>query len=311
MFRSILVPLDGSDFAEQAIPLALSIATRAGASLELLRVHELYALHDPRACWSPYEPTEDVKFRAREQAYLDTAINHLPPTASIPVTSALVDGLIEDAILKRVETRLPDLIVMATHGRGPLSRFCLGSIAEKLILDGRAPVLLLHPGKARNGQRPKPAFKRILIPLDGSEMAGRVLRPAIAIGTLMGADCTLIQTVGASSLRDRFATAADPRAVEDGRGQRKAAAQAYLNRVAERLRAEGLCARTRVVSGKSPAVAVLDIARDENIDLIALSTRGRGTLRRLLFGSVAESIAWRSTGPVLVYCPRQNECLRN
>ena len=125
----------------------------------------------------------------------------------------------------------------------------------------------------------------------------------------MGADCTLIQTVGASSLLDGFATAADPRAIEDGCEQRRAAAHAYLNRVAERLRAEGLCARTRVVSGKSPAVAVLDVARGENIDLIAISARGRGTLRRLLFGSVAESIAWRSTEPVLVYCPRHNECV--
>ena len=311
MFRSILVPLDGSEFAEEAIPLALSIATRAGASLELLRVHELYALHDPHACWSPYEPTEDAKFRPKEQAYLDTTVKRLQTTASIPVTSALVDGLIEDAILERVETRLPDLIVMATHGRGPLSRFCFGSVAEKLILDGLAPILLVHPGKTRNGQRPKPAFKRILIPLDGSELAERVLKPAIAIGSLMGADCTLIQTVGASSLLDGFATAADPRAIEDGCEQRRATARAYLNRVAERLRAEGLCARTRVVSGKSPAVAVLDVARGEDINLITLAMRGHGALRRLIFGSVAESIAWHSTGPVLVYCPRQNEYVLN
>ena len=141
MFRSILVPLDGSEFAEEAIPLALSIATRAGASLELLRVHELYALHDPHACWSPYEPTEDATFRAREQAYLDMTVRRLQPTASILVTSALVEGPIEDAILKRAEIRLPDLIVMATHGRSPLSRFCVGSVAEKLILDGPGPDL--------------------------------------------------------------------------------------------------------------------------------------------------------------------------
>ena len=73
-----------------------------------------------------------------------------------------------------------------------------------------------------------------------------------------------------------------------------------LNRAAERLRAGGLGTRTRVVAGKSPAAAVLDVARGENTDLIALATRGRGTLRRLLLGSVAESIARHSTTPVLI-----------
>ena len=147
MLRSILVPLDGSKFAENAIPLALNIATRAGAHLELLRIHELYALHDSHACWSPYEPAADAQYQAEEQAYLDRTVERLRMTASVPVTSALVNGVIEDAILNRARTRAPDLIVMATHGRGPLSRLCFGSVAEKLILYGPVPILLFPPGE--------------------------------------------------------------------------------------------------------------------------------------------------------------------
>ena len=78
-------------------------------------------------------------------------------------------------------------------------------------------------------------------------------------------------------------------------------AHAYLNRVAGRLRAGGLHTQTRVLAGTSPSAAILEVARRENIDLIALATRGRGALRRLLWGSVAESIVWRSIAPVLVY----------
>jgi nucleotide-binding universal stress UspA family protein len=122
MLRSILVPLDGSEFAENAIPPALNIATRARAHLELLRVHELYALHDSHTCWSPYEPAEDAQYRAEEQACLDRTVERLQTTTSVPVISALVNGVIEDAILNQARTRLPDLIVMATHGRSPLSR---------------------------------------------------------------------------------------------------------------------------------------------------------------------------------------------
>jgi nucleotide-binding universal stress UspA family protein len=303
MLRSILVPLDGSEFAEKAIPLALSIADRAGASLELLRVHELYALHDTHACWSPYEPAEDAAFRDKEQAYLEAATRQLQGRSSAAITFALVNGPIEDAIVRRTRTRLPDLIVMATHGRSPISRLCGGSVAEKLILNGRAPILLIHPGKTRERQRPKLALRRILIPLDGSELAECALKPAIAIGRLMGADYTLVQTVDACSRLDGFATVVQPRVIEYGCEQRRTMAQAYLNRVAARMRSKGLCSLTHVVSGKSPADAVLDVARDEGIDLIAIAARGRGALRRLLFGSVAESIAWRSPLPVLVYCP--------
>ena len=301
MFRSVLVPLDGSQPAEGAIPPALSIAARAGASVELLRVHEPYALHDSHACWLPYKAREDAAFREKEQAYLNATMKRLQTTASIPVTSALLDGVIEDAILKRARTRPPDLIVMATHGRGPLSRFCFGSVAERLILHGPAPVLLVHPGKTCNGQGPKPAFKRILVPLNGSQLAEGVLKPAITIGRLMGAHYTLVHTVEAGSLLDGFATLAEPRAIADGCEQRKAVAHAYLNRVAGRLRAGGLHTQTRVLAGTSPAAAILEVARRENIDLIALATRGRGALRRLLWGSVAESIVWRSIAPVLVY----------
>ena len=289
MLRSILVPLDGSEFAENAIPLALNIATRAGAHLELLRIHELYALHDSHACWTPYEPAEDAQFRTKEQAYLDSTVTRLQGVTSIPVASALIGGLVDQAIVGRVRTQLPNLVVMATHGRSPLSRLCGGSVAENLFLRGPSPILLVHPERTRDRQAQRPSFKRILIPLDGSESAERAVGPAIAIGDLTGAEYTLIHTVATGSLMDGFATAADPRGVQCCCEQRRTIAQGYLDGVADHLRARGSCVRMCVVSGKSPANAVLDVARYENTDLIALAARGRGALRRLLFGSVAKA----------------------
>jgi len=303
MFRSILVPLDGSGFAEEAIPVALSIAHQARASLEITRVHEPYLFKSRHGSWAPFNPAEDEMLKEQEQAYLDSIITRLAKTDSTPATAALVDGLIEDAILRRARTKCPDMIVMATHGRSPLNRFCFGSVAEELVRHGPAPILLVHPGEAPDGQGPKPAFQRILIPLDGSELAERVLEPATAIGTLTGAQFALIRAVEPSSLLDGFAAVAEPRAIEYGCEQRRSMALTYLDRVAERLRTRGLYTQTHVVSGKSPAAAVLDVARGENIDLIAVATHGRSALRRLLLGSVAETIVWRSPVPVLAYCP--------
>ena len=168
----MLVPLDGSDFAEEAIPLALSIANRAGASLELLRVHELYLRHDPHGCWAIYQPAEDAEFRAKEQAYLDLTVKRLQVHASIPVTSVLVDGLIEDAILRRVHTRLPDLIVMATHGRGPLSRLLFGSLAERLSTRRIGARLAHAPREHASWPKAKAGFQTNLDTIGRIETSG-------------------------------------------------------------------------------------------------------------------------------------------
>ena len=107
MYHSILVPLDGSQFAEQALPLALNIANRAGASLEIVRVHELYAFQNPHCSWSPFDPAADAKFREQERTYLDTIVERLKQGASAPMTSALVNGSIEDRILERTRASVP------------------------------------------------------------------------------------------------------------------------------------------------------------------------------------------------------------
>jgi hypothetical protein len=74
-----------------------------------------------------------------------------------------VDGLVEDGILKRVRAKSIDLIVMTTHGRGPFSRFWLGSAAVEIVRHGPAPVLLVRPQQAPQDLGPKPTLRRILI----------------------------------------------------------------------------------------------------------------------------------------------------
>ena len=100
MYHSILVPLDGSKFAEQALPLALSIANRAGASLEVMLVHVIYAFQQPECSWLPFDPTEDAIFKDQEQTYLDAIVKQLQKTATVPVTAALAHGLIVAGILE-------------------------------------------------------------------------------------------------------------------------------------------------------------------------------------------------------------------
>jgi nucleotide-binding universal stress UspA family protein len=304
MYHSILVPLDGSQIAEEALPLALSIANRAGAGLEIMRVHDICAVEDPHCGWAPYNPAEDAMLMKQEQAYLDAVTRRLGSAATVPVTSALVVGLVVDRILDHVRIKPADLVVMTAHGRGPMSRFWLGSVADELVRHAPVPILMVRPRDDTQGPEAQPTLRRMLIPLDGSEFAKQVREPAIALGSLMDAEYVLIRAVESRSPSAGPPVAAERKAAEQPRLEKqKAEAQAYLDGAVERLRAEGFRVRARVVVAESVAAAVLEAARDENIDVIAVATHARSGFKRLLLGSVADKIVRGALTPVLVYQP--------
>jgi nucleotide-binding universal stress UspA family protein len=125
----------------------------------------------------------------------------------------------------------------------------------------------------------------ILVPLDGSPLAEQALDQALELARLMEAQCSLLQVVG------------------PGQPGEKAQAEAYLGRVAERLRGQGARARTQVVSARHVHEAILEQAEAQGNTLVALATHGRGGLGRLLLGSVASKLVQNATAPLLVYRP--------
>ena len=206
-----------------------------------------------------------------------------------------------DSILERARTGKADLIVMTTHGRGPLSRFGLGSVADELIRRAPMPVLLVRPSEKAPGIIPEPVLDNILIPLDGSALAEQVLEPALELARLMEARCSLLRVVESRS---------SPGDGTPGGPPEKAQAEAYLEHVAGRLREQGLQVRTRVVVARHAAEAILEEAEAQASNLIALATHGRGGLKRLLLGSVADKLVRGATSPVLVYRPTDKELTR-
>jgi nucleotide-binding universal stress UspA family protein len=290
MFRTILVPLDGSPFAEQALPWALSIARRAGAQLDLVRGHVLYALVEPASAWVPYDPVSDTESKEQEQLYLEGTARWVTALAPVPVSTAVVPGLQADGLLERARARKADLVVMATHGRGPLGRFFFGSLADQLVRCAAIPVLLIHRSKPVPGPIPEPAVQRVLIPLDGSALAERVLGPATELARLLEVPCTLLRFI-------------EPEDASHGpiKGGAEAEATSYLRGIADRLRERGLVVDLRVLAGRNAAEAILEQARSGV--LIALATHGRGGLGRILLGSVADRVIRAAPCPVLVYRP--------
>lgn len=299
MFRKVVVPLDGSPFAEQALPHALGIVRRAGASLDLVHVHVLYVLEEHFAARYSYDPELDEEQKQKEQLYLEGTAKWLAAASPVPVTAAVVSGLDADGILQRAQDSKADLIVMTTHGRGPLGRFFLGGVADELIRQAAVPVLLVHPRDPAPGVVPEPLLEHMLVPLDGSALAERVLGPALNLLRLWKGSCTLLRVIEASPTS--IAGQPDqPRAPEE---KREVEARAYLEKIAGRLRDEGVSVQTRVVVAPHAAAAILEEAQAHRCDFIALATHGRSGLRRMLLGSVADKVVRGTSTPVLVYRP--------
>ena len=272
MFHIILTPLDGSSFGEHALPLALSIARRSGESLRLLNVQP------PPATIYSESPLfmEDAYLESyvREQqrtaglSYLTSVAKRLKGLPEPGATRIVVDGEVRDAIRGQAECGQADLVVMTTHGRGPLGRFWLGSVADELARTLSMPVLLVRPREGALDLEREADPERILIALDGSTLAEQILEPAVEIGRLTGAEFTLLRVVRPIVLPEYALEGGGLGQITIGlekldveQKKQCAKAEAYLDEVAARLRQRSLLVQTRVVVEDQPAVAILQEAR--------------------------------------------------
>jgi nucleotide-binding universal stress UspA family protein len=300
-FRSILVPLDGSPLAEQALPLASHIARRAGSKLRLVLAHQLPpAPLDPLA--AKLFTSIELATRKSERAYL-RGIQAKLREGGIRLSSAVtLTGKAGSELEQYVRELGIDLVVMATHGRGGIRRAWLGSVADHLIRTLEVPVLLVRP------QEGKPALDRlgvgqILVPLDGSPLAEEVLDAAMALARIWDAEVTLLQVVQ-PVLPSADPALPRPSVYDEGlTASCRQQAEDYLDDLVEQIHGQGLRATGVAIVAWNPADAILDVARPERVAVVALATHGRGGLRRLILGSVADKLVRGAEVPVLVYHP--------
>jgi nucleotide-binding universal stress UspA family protein len=311
MYRSILVPLDGSPLSEYALPIACDIARRSGAELHLVHVH---VRATPAPIYVEGMPVVDEQLQSlskeHELGYLEGIRDRLTAKLELPMRVAVLDPLdadlrdqtVPDMLASYAATANSDLIVITTHGRGGLERFWLGSVADALVRASPVPVLLVRPDAYYPTSQP-PAFRQILIPLDGSALAEQILEPALMLGGPAEAEYTLLHVVQPRVLL-RWGPFTTPTDLDfEATQRRQSDAQHYLERIARPLRAAGKQVVLRVVAAEQVAPAILEEARQHGIDLIAIATHGRSNLGRLLLGSVADKVLRRTDIPLLVYRP--------
>lgn len=308
MSRSILVPLDGSTFGEHALPLAMSMARRLGASLHLIHVHSL--LDATYAELQVFDNTLDQELRNKEREYLQAIQKKVQDRLSVPVSIRNLDGEIAAVIREQAASLDAGWVVMTTHARGPMGRFWLGSVTDELVRSLSVSLVAVHPAEHEPDLAKDADIQHILIPLDGTPHAEEILKPAMALGTAMHADYTLLRVVtpvypmtlpAEPAIFGSVATDVMER-IEKMHIELRKEATEYLDKVADRLRADGLRVETRVIVEEQPDVAILEAARPP-IDMICIETHGRGGLSRLLLGSVADKVVRGSKLPILLHKP--------
>jgi nucleotide-binding universal stress UspA family protein len=312
MYRTILVPLDGSPFAEHALPVALALARRAGANLMLVTVATpLTEAYTQGVYISPVELEQEII--AQRRAYLEATAEKLRARADVRVSCIVEHGEVALSLCDLLDAGQADLVVLATHGRGAVARFWLGSVADEMVRRASRPLLLVRPGAGAADLDREPEMGRILVPLDGTKLAEQILEPTVAMaGLIPDSELVLVRAIRATSLVDYLPTDTPEigrearslaREVQSLQDRLRQEAERYLDEVAGRLRSRGLRVATQVVVEDRPAVAILDEAEARRAGLIALETHGRRGLSRLVLGSVADKVVRGAHVPVLVHRP--------
>lgn len=284
MYSTLVVPLDGSAFAEQAIALAVFLSRRGRAALLLARVHE-------GGMKPGYQtPAWEEFFHDEEKAYLEAVAARIQSGFSGTVDWTLLDGSVVAAICARVDAAPSPLVVMSTHGRTGIRRAWMGSVANGLLRHSSAPVLMLRPQdetSVTDGAQSAAPFANVIVALDGSAFAEQVIPHAASVAT-------------ASNARLLFIRVVDPAAPSDAAFRQ---ACTYMEDIAGLVNYEGSLSDARIEAHASPGAAILECAAALERPLIALASHGRG-FSRLFLGSVADEVVRGSPRAVLMVRPR-------
>ncbi len=327
MFKRIIVPLDGSAQAERAFHVAARIAHATDGTVVLVRVvatpRDRYPLQLSTLPSAAMQSMLEVE-RAAAHAYLREVANSMP-FAALPCEQEVRIGPPAATILDVADTSRADLIVLCRHGESHLTRWTLGSVAEKVLHETTLPVVLLGNDLDSPHSMPQPQLHtfRVLIPVDGSLQAERAIEPAAVLAAALTNDgqavVSLVHVVNLPPIDYGYAQHGE----NEERKYILHAAQAYLSELVTRL-SKGplmhlpLTFAWSFLFGEDATEALLSVTEqhaydeymdNENIfegyDLLAMATHGRGG-RHQMIGSVTERMLRMTRLPLLLIHPAEN-----
>lgn len=299
MTNAILVPLDGSSLAEQALSCALGLARGLAAELVLLRV--VWIPPDVRVTVDESDArlaAATAGLEAEAGDYLREVAGQLAD-AGLEVRYAVRRGPVAEAILDYAAQEQVRQIVMATHGYSGIKRWTHGSVAERVLQAVHVPLLLVRVGEqhvSRDWRQPMDC-RRILVPLDGSPMAEQILPSVTSVAQALSAQVVLFQVPIAYVTG--WMTGEWYLPVQGVLDTAEENSHGYLQSVAGRLEEQGLEVTTSTSIGPV-ADCIVEYAEANDVDLVAMCTHGRTGLARWALGSVADRVLRAGSTPILL-----------
>jgi len=309
--NTILVPLDGSALAEQILPYVRGLAPSLSARVCLLRVLAdeendnlvadgimwAYGIGDPPEAHR--ERTQRLWDALRERAagYLATVAMQLQD-AGLDIETMVRIGPPDENIVEAARSQHATLIAMVTHGYGALRRWTLGSVTDKVVHSATTPVFIVRGVAPASHDL---ALKRILVPLDGSELAKQALPLAAELATCANAELILLEAVAPTiEAYPGFRPVGRPQSqLADVLIAQRHQATKELDTLAGELRRQHLSVKVAVVNGHAAEV-IIDEAARRGADLIVMATHGYSGLRRWAMGSVADKVLHATTTPLVL-----------
>lgn len=298
---TILVPIDGSALAAEALPAARALL-RPEDRLLLLRVIPAAEPLTTPVTGTVVASQDEIGsiWRAAADAELETA------AAASNVDRSRIELLVEagepaEQIVAVAAERGDAIVVMSSHGRGALGRAIFGSVADRVAHTATVPVMIVRPGRDALAAGAV-LFRRIVVPLDGSELAEAALPEAVKLAKHLGAPIHLVRAIDPTTWMPYAAGAEPAPAISPDLatqlvGQSQQEARTGLATAAAKLAGSGVEVTQQVLEG-SPFFAIADALQPG--DLLVMTSHGRSGVERWLMGSVAEKLVREAPVPVMI-----------
>jgi nucleotide-binding universal stress UspA family protein len=286
MWKKILVPLDGSDLAELALPYAKELAAAFSAEVVLVYVDE----------------PADSQYRHMHQLYIEEVAEQMSKAVK-KVSPVVLYGKPAEEIVSYVERNDIDLVIMTSHGRTGITAWATGSVASKVLAATQVPLLLIRAVKPKRKVQRERLLNRVLLPLDGSEAGEAAVGYVGELMSRLELEVILLGVVPAGQHIRSVGGLDFILYPEQQREIFKKEAREYLDGVYRRLKRRKGTVRVELrVGDKAGYISreIINYAEKKRVNLIAISSHGHSGIERWVFGSIANRVLQASSMPVLV-----------
>jgi nucleotide-binding universal stress UspA family protein len=297
MFDSILVPLDGSLLAECVLSHAVAIARAFNAKVFLLRV-----LEKNRANGSA-QLFDLLNWQIKKtEAKMDLGkINTRLIKSQLRIDATVLEGLVAESITEFAQSQGVKLIIMSSHGRSGVTQWGISSVAQKIILSAPTSVLIVRAHQPASSEVVEQAYRRILVPLDGSRRAENVLPMIAHLARFHKSQIHIVRVVTTPEMARQL-----PPVKEDVNLSNRIVARnreesiRYLEQVRLSSPLNGIPVQTHLLTSDNAPAALHGLVEQENIDMVALSAHGYSGNNQWPYGGMVNNFILYGKVPLLI-----------